>query len=49
LLRFADLTLDEDMVAAARQAAHRLLTEHPEAAERHVARWLGVRSEYLKA
>lgn len=49
LLRFADLTLDEPLVHLARAAAARLLAEHPQAAERHVARWLGARSEYLKA
>jgi ATP-dependent DNA helicase RecG len=49
LLRFADLTLDEPLVHLARRAAQRLLAEHPQAAERHVARWLGARSEYLKA
>jgi ATP-dependent DNA helicase RecG len=49
LLRFADLTLDEDLVRAARQAAVRMLDAHPAAAEKHVARWLGGRAEYLKA
>jgi ATP-dependent DNA helicase RecG len=49
LLRFADLTLDADMVALARVAAERLLARHPAAAEKHVARWLGGRSDYLKA
>jgi ATP-dependent DNA helicase RecG len=49
LLRFADLTLDEPLVRRAHAAAVRLLAEHPQAAERHVARWLGARSEYLKA
>jgi len=49
LLRFADMALDEDLVAAARRAAQRMLDEHPEAARRHVARWLSDRSEYLKA
>ncbi len=49
LLRFADLALDEPLVRAARRAAERLLAQDPQAAERHVARWLGQRSEYLKA
>jgi ATP-dependent DNA helicase RecG len=49
LLRFADLTLDTDLVAAARQAALELLEHHPDAAQRHVERWLGGRSDYLKA
>jgi ATP-dependent DNA helicase RecG len=49
LLRFADLALDEHLVKAARQAAEQMLNRHPQAAERHVARWLGGRAEYLKA
>ncbi|HEX6704018.1 MAG TPA: ATP-dependent DNA helicase RecG [Albitalea sp.] len=49
LLRFADLTLDEDLVKAARQAAQVMLERHPAAAEKHIARWLGGRAEYLKA
>ena len=49
LLRFADLALDEHLVAAARAAAPRLLDEHPQAARQHAARWLGGRAEYLKA
>ncbi len=49
LLRFADLALDEALVHAARAAATRLLDAHPQAALDHVARWLGGRSEYLKA
>lgn len=49
LLRFADLVLDEPMVTRARTAAERLLDRHPQAAARHVARWLGTKSEFLKA
>ncbi|MBX3603740.1 MAG: ATP-dependent DNA helicase RecG [Piscinibacter sp.] len=49
LLRFADLTLDEALVRQARAVAGRLLAEHPQLAERQVARWLGARAEYLKA
>lgn len=49
LLRFADLSQDTDLVRAARHAAGRMLEEHPAAAEKHVARWLGGRAEYLKA
>jgi ATP-dependent DNA helicase RecG len=49
LLRFADLQLDEALVAQARRAAEQMLSTHPQAAERHVARWLGARSQYLKA
>ncbi len=49
LLRFADLALDEALVRQARAAALALLERHPQAAERHEGRWLGGRSEYLKA
>ncbi len=49
LLRFADLVLDEALVQQARGVAQRLLGEHPHAAQAHLARWLGGRTEYLKA
>ena len=49
LLRFADLAEDEPLVRLARTAALALLAQHPQAAERHVARWLGSKSDYLKA
>jgi ATP-dependent DNA helicase RecG len=49
LLRFADLALDEALVQQARHAAALLLDRDPAAAERHIARWLGGRAEYLKA
>ena len=49
MLRFADLHEDEALVARARQVAEVLLCDHPGAAQRHVGRWLGHKSEYLKA
>jgi ATP-dependent DNA helicase RecG len=49
LLRFADLSEDQALVDRARQAAQRLLQDHPQAAQRHVLRWLGDKAEYLKA
>ncbi len=49
LLRFADLTLDEALVGQARQTAQTLLDRHPNAAQQHVARWLGTKAEFLKA
>jgi ATP-dependent DNA helicase RecG len=48
MLRFADLTLDIDLLDAAREAAEKLLREEPEAAQAHLLRWLGGRSELLK-
>ncbi len=49
LLRFADLATDTHLLAWAREAAALMLDRHPEAADRHVARWLGSKAEYLKA
>jgi ATP-dependent DNA helicase RecG len=49
LLRFADLATDEHLLEWARQAAPKLLEKYPDMAERHIARWLGGKSEYLKA
>ncbi|MFC5497073.1 ATP-dependent DNA helicase RecG [Caenimonas terrae] len=49
LLRFADLATDTDLLEAARRLAPVLLDRHRELAERHVARWLGGRQDYLKA
>ncbi len=49
LLRFADLALDEALVHKARAAATLLLDQYPQVAVDHVVRWLGGRSEYLKA
>ncbi|MFZ5511065.1 MAG: ATP-dependent DNA helicase RecG [Pseudomonadota bacterium] len=48
LLRFADLTADQDLLEHSREAAERLLRDDPAAAERHTARWLGGRADYLK-
>ena len=49
LLRFADLATDTRLLEWARELAPRMLGDHPELAQRHVDRWLGSRSEYLKA
>ncbi len=49
LLRFADLAVDSDLLAWARDAAPRLLDRDPELAQQHVARWLGGKAEFLKA
>jgi ATP-dependent DNA helicase RecG len=49
LLRFADLATDTHLLEWARSAAAEMLTRFPEAAERHVGRWLGTKAEYLKA
>lgn len=49
LLRFADLATDSHLLEWARATAPLMLDRHPQWAERHVARWLGGRSDYLKA
>jgi ATP-dependent DNA helicase RecG len=49
LLRFADLAEDDALLQAARRLAPGLLREHPDAAQAHVARWLGSRAEFMKA
>lgn len=49
LLRFADLATDTELLEWARRLAPVMLDRHPESAHQHVARWLGGKSEYLKA
>jgi len=49
LLRFADPEKDTDLVEAARGTAEGLLRDSPESAERHLERWLGGRSDFLRA
>lgn len=49
LLRFADIGQDQALIDRARVLAQTLLDSHPQAAQRHVHRWLGHKSEYLKA
>jgi ATP-dependent DNA helicase RecG len=49
LLRFADLATDADLLEWARALAPQLLDQHPALARRHVERWLGGKSDYLKA
>ena len=49
LLRFADIAQDTALLAWARSAAAQMLAQHASAAQRHVTRWLGGKSEFLKA
>jgi len=49
LLRFADLATDTHLLEWARATAPLMLDRYPEWADRHVARWLGGRADYLKA
>jgi ATP-dependent DNA helicase RecG len=49
MLRFADLATDGHLLEWAREAAVQMLARYPEAAEKHAARWLGSKAEFLKA
>jgi ATP-dependent DNA helicase RecG len=49
LLRFADLERDAALIEEARDVADELLRSDPEAAQRHLARWLGGKAEFVKA
>jgi len=49
LLRFADLATDTHLLEWARAAAPVMLSGYPLLAEKHIARWLGGKAEYLKA
>jgi ATP-dependent DNA helicase RecG len=49
LLRFADLDDDDALLQRARRVAARLLDSDPDAARRHVQRWLGGSAEFMKA
>jgi ATP-dependent DNA helicase RecG len=49
MLRFANIDHDTDLLDWARKEAPMLQDQHPALAARHVARWLGGKSEFLKA
>jgi ATP-dependent DNA helicase RecG len=49
MLRFVDLQRDAWLIELAQLAAERLLAEHADIVERHLERWLGARTEFLKA
>ena len=49
LLRFADLERDAALIEEARDVADELLRSDPEAARRHLARWLGGKAEFVRA
>jgi ATP-dependent DNA helicase RecG len=49
LLRFADLALDADWLAWARALAPHMLDQHSALAAQHVLRWLGSKSDFIKA
>ena len=49
MLRFADLAVDLELLDWARQLAPVMLDRFPALAQRHVERWLGGKSDFLKA
>ena len=49
LLRFADLEQDSALLDWAREVAPQLWQQHPPLAQQHIARWLGGKTDYLKA
>ncbi len=49
LLRFADLAEDNTLLEHARAVAPVLLVEHPAAAQKHVDRWLGSKTDFVRA
>jgi ATP-dependent DNA helicase RecG len=49
LLRFADLETDTDLLEWARQLAPVMLDQYPALAEKHITRWMGGMTDYMKA
>jgi len=47
MLRFADISADEDLLNHARQVADELLRNFPEAARAHLQRWMANKHDYL--
>ncbi len=48
MLRFADPVRDESLLKDARDVAEEMLSGHPKLAQRHLQRWLGKKSDYIK-
>ncbi len=47
MLRFADISTDEDLLEQARHGADELLRDFPEAARAHLQRWMAHKHDYL--
>ena len=47
MLRFADISTDEDLLNQARQTADELLRDFPETARAHLQRWMANKHDYL--
>lgn len=48
MLRFADLEQDSELLTAAQDTTNEMLNDYPELAQRHISRWLGDKTEYLR-
>ena len=48
MLRFADLEQDGELLATAQATANEMLNGYPDLAQRHIERWLGDKTEYLR-
>jgi len=48
MLRFADISSDEDLLDQAHQVADELLRDFPDAAQAHLQRWMANRHDYLQ-
>lgn len=48
MLRFADLEQDGELLAAAQTTANEMLNDYSDLAQRHIDRWLGDKTEYLR-
>ena len=48
MLRFSDPEKDEKLLKDARDVAEEMLCDYPKLAQRHLQRWLGEKSNYLK-
>jgi len=48
MLRFADISADEDLLDQAHQVADELLRDFPDAAQAHLQRWMANRHDYLQ-
>jgi ATP-dependent DNA helicase RecG len=49
MLRFADISEDEDLLDQARQVADELLRDFPEAARAHLQRWMAGKHDFINA
>jgi ATP-dependent DNA helicase RecG len=49
MLRFVDLQRDAWLIKIAQDLADRLLIQHPDLVKAHLGRWVGSRTEFLKA